>query len=124
MEKDVEFRQVMQNRIKQFALRIVRLFQKLPTTDEARIIGKQLLRSATSVGANYRAACRARSPKEFYSKLSIVIEEADESMFWLELLAESNIVKATLLQDILLENEEIIKIFVSARKKYQENQTK
>ena len=124
MEKDVEFRKIMQDRIKKYALRIVRLFQSLPTTDEARIIGKQLLRSATSVGANYRAACRARSPKEFYSKISIVIEEADESMFWLELLAESNIVKATLLQDLLVENEEIIKIIVSARKKYQENQNK
>ena len=124
MEKYVEFRKEMQDRIKKYALRIVRLFQSLPTTDEARIIGKQLLRSATSVGANYRAACRARSPKEFYSKISIVIEEADEAMFWLELLAESNIVKATLLQDLLVENEEIIKIIVSARKKYQENQNK
>jgi len=122
MENDAEFRKSMQDRIKKFALRIIKLFQSLPATDEARIIGKQLLRAATSVGANYRAACRARSPKEFYSKISIVIEEADESMFWIELLAESNIVKAALLKDLLLENEEIIKIIVSARKKYQENQ--
>ena len=122
MDNNFEFRVDMQKRTQQFALRIVKLFQALPQTDEAKIIGKQLLRSATSVGANYRATCRARSSKEFYSKLSIVIEEADESMFWIELLAESNIVKATLLQELLLENEEIIKIFVSARKKYQENQ--
>ena len=124
MEKDVVFRKIMQDRIKNFVLRIIKLFQSLPVTAEARIIGKQLLRSATSVGANYRAACRARSPKEFYSKLSIVIEEADESMFWIELLAESNIVKTSLLQDLLIENEEIIKIVVSARKKYKENQSK
>jgi len=122
MDKNFEFRISMQQRTKQFALRVVKLFQALPKTDEAKIIGKQLLRSATSVGANYRAACRARSPKEFFSKLSVVIEETDESMFWIELLADSNIVKATLLQDLLLENEEIIKIIVSARKKYQENQ--
>jgi len=122
MYKNFEFRIDMQKRTKQFALRIIKLFQSLPKTEEAKIIGKQLLRSASSVGANYRATCRARSPKEFYSKLSLVIEEADESMFWIELLAESNIVKATLLHELLLENEEIIKILVSARKKYQENQ--
>jgi four helix bundle protein len=122
MEKDFEFRKVMQHRTKQLALRIVRLFQALPTTDEARIIGKQLLRSATSVGSNYRAACRARSSKEFYSKLSIVIEEADESMFWLEILSESGIIKPTLLQDIIHETEEIIKILVAARKTIKQNQ--
>ena len=122
MVQEYEFRKTMQERLKKFALRIIKLFQSLPKTEEARIIGKQLLRSATSAGANYRAACRARSPKEFYSKLSIVIEEADESMFWIELLGESNIIKATLLQDLLFENEEIIKIIVSARKKYQEHQ--
>jgi four helix bundle protein len=124
MEKEFEFRKNMQQRTKQFALRVVKLFQALPKTNEANIIGKQLLRSATSIGANYRASCRARSPKEFYSKLSIVIEEADESMFWIELLAESNIVKSSLLQDLLNENEEIIKIIVSSRKKYQQNQNK
>jgi len=124
MDKNFEFRKEMQYRTKQFALRIVRLFQALPATDEARIIGKQLLRSATSVGANYRAACRARSSKEFYSKLSIVIEEADESMFWLEILGESGIIKSTLLQDIIHETEEIIKILVAARKTINQNSTK
>jgi len=124
MDKNFEFRKEMQHRTKQFALRIVRLFQALPATDEARIIGKQLLRSATSVGANYRAACRARSSKEFYSKLSIVIEEADESMFWLEILGESGIIKSTLLQDIIHETEEIIKILVAARKTINQNSTR
>ena len=121
MEKDFEFRKVMQDRTKQFALRMIRLFQALPKTDEARIIGKQLLRAGTSVGSNYRASCRARSTKEFYSKLSIVIEEADESMFWLEILGESGIIKHSLLQEIIHETEEIIKILVSARQTINRN---
>ena len=116
MEKNFEFRDVMQNRTKLFALRIIKLYQSLPKLGEAQVIGKQLLRAGTSVGSNYRAACRARSSKEFYSKVSIVIEEADESMFWIELLIESGIVKASLLQDLLNENEEIVKILVTARK--------
>ncbi len=122
MDKNFDFRATMQQHTKQFALRVIKLFQALPKTDEANIIGKQLLRSATSVGANYRAACRARSSKEFYSKLSIVIEEADETMFWIELLIESNIVKAPLLKDLLHESEEIVKIIVSARKTYNNKQ--
>ena len=81
MDNYYEYRVAMQQRTKQFALRVIKLFQALPHSDESIIIGKQLLRSSTSVGANYRAACRARSPKEFYSKLSIVIEEADETMY-------------------------------------------
>jgi len=79
---------------KQFALRLVRLYRALPSREEARIIGRQLLRSGTSVGANYRAACRARSRAEFVAKLGIVLEEADETVFWLELLQESEIVTA------------------------------
>ena len=121
MEKDFTFREMMQQRTKQFALRIIKLYQALPKSGEAQIIGKQILRSATSVGANYRASCRARSSKEFYSKLSIVIEEADESMFWLELLNESGIIKANLLHDITNETEEIIKVLVSARKTINQN---
>jgi len=121
MEKDFDFRITMQRRTKQFALRIIKLYQALPKSGEAQTIGKQLLRSATSVGANYRAACRSRSSKEFYSKLSIVIEEADESMFWLEILGESDIIKSILLQDIILEIEEIIKILVAARKTINQN---
>jgi four helix bundle protein len=121
MYKDFEFRKTMQNRTKQFALRAIRLFKALPATDEARIIGKQFLRAATSVGSNYRAACRARSSKEFYSKLSIVIEESDESMFWLEILGESGIMKMELLQDLINEADEIIRILVAARKTISNN---
>jgi four helix bundle protein len=116
MEKDFTFREMMQQRTKQFALRIIKLYQALPKSAEAQVIGNQILRAGTSVGSNYRAACRSRSLKEFYSKVSIVIEEADETMFWLELLIESGIVKASLLQDLLNESEEIVKILVTARK--------
>ena len=123
MERDFKFREVMQQRTKQYALRVIKLFQALPHTGEAQVIGKQLLRSGTSVGSNYRASCRARSSKEFYSKLSIVIEEADESMFWLELLSEAGIIKAVLLHDIINETEEIIKILVSARKTMNQSKT-
>jgi four helix bundle protein len=83
----------LQNRTKQFAIRIVKLFRSLPKTEEARVIGRQVLRSGTSVAANYRAVCQARSKAEFIAKVGVVVEEeADESVFWLELLAETGIV--------------------------------
>jgi four helix bundle protein len=72
----------LQSRTKRFALRVVKLYRSLPKSNEARILGKQLLRSGTSIGANYRAACRARSRAEFIAKLGIVLEEADETAFW------------------------------------------
>lgn len=112
----IEFREQLKLRTKAFALRIIRLYQSLPKNTESQIIGKQLLRSATSVAANYRAACRSRSNAEFFSKITIVVEEADESLFWLELLVEAGIVKAELLVELCRENEEIIKIMVVARK--------
>ena len=109
----------MMLRTKQFALRIIRLVQSLPKTQEANVIGKQLLRSGTSVAANYRAACRARSVAEFKSKISIVVEEADECLFWMELLMESEIVKSSLLENLYHESEEILKIVAVARKNAQ-----
>ncbi|MCQ2975452.1 MAG: four helix bundle protein [Bacteroidales bacterium] len=84
------------------------------------MIGKQLLRSATSVAANYRAACRARSTNEFYSKICIVIEESDESLFWIEMLSDAQIVKHEMLTNLLQESEEILKIMVSIRNKYKQ----
>lgn len=105
-------------RTKSFALRILKLSQALPKNDAARIIGKQLFRSATSVAANYRAACRARSGAEFVSKLSIVVEEADESTFWLELLCEGGIVPKEKIEDLLNESIEITKIAASSRKNF------
>ncbi len=119
MNTSIEFRDAFKTRTKQFALRIIKLFQALPKTDEARIIGKQLLRSATSVAANYRAACRARSAREFFSKMSIVVEEADETLFWLELLVEAEIMKQKLLQSLIDEATEILKISAKSRKNSQ-----
>jgi four helix bundle protein len=101
-------------RTKEFALQIIRLFRTLPRSEEARIIGKQILRSGTSVGANYRAACRSRSKAEFISKISIVLEEADETVFWLELLSQSEISSPTKIEGLLAEANELTSIFVSS----------
>jgi four helix bundle protein len=78
----------MKNRTKQFALRIMKLIDHLPKTEKGRVLANQLMRCGTSVGANYRAACRGRSEKEFIAKLGTVLEEADESAFWIELIGE------------------------------------
>jgi four helix bundle protein len=101
-------------RTKQFALRIIRLYRTLPFKNEAYIIGKQLLRSGTSIGANYRAACRSRSKAEFLAKMGIVLEEADETLFWLELLLEAEIVPAGKLESLIKEADELTAIFVSS----------
>ena len=100
-------------RTKVFALRVIRAYRGLPSSDEARVIGRQLLRSATSVGANYRAACRARSRAEFIAKLGIVLEEADEA-YWLELLLETGILDHKRLGPLLGEANELTSIFVSS----------
>ncbi|MGA3327956.1 MAG: four helix bundle protein [Terriglobia bacterium] len=101
-------------RTKQFAIRIVRVFKSLPKSDEARIIGKQLLRAGTSVAANYRAACRSRSEAEFISKISVVVEEADETAFWIELLIETNIIREFRLRELLKEANELLAIFAAS----------
>jgi len=103
-------------RTKVFALEIIRLFQILPKTDEAKIIGKQLLRSGTSVAANYRAACRSRSKQEFYAKICIVVEESDESLFWLELIRDSAIKNNDKTNALMKEAEELLYIFAASRK--------
>lgn len=103
-------------RTKQFAIRIVRLFRALPKSDEARIIGKQVLRSGTSVAANYRAGGRARSRAEFVSKMGTVVEEADETVFWLELLSETAIVSTAKLEELLKEANELLAIFAAAQR--------
>lgn len=103
-------------RTKNFALRVVRMCQALPKDYIGEVMGKQVLRSATSVGANYRAACRARSQAEFSAKLQIVIEEADESAFWLELIEESGLLPPERLSELRKEADELTAIFVSSRK--------
>ena len=105
---------ILKQRTKDFALRILALYRALPRTEEARIIGKQLLRSGTSIGANYRAACRGRSRAEFIAKLGIVLEEADETVFWLELLHEGQFFPPEKLRNLTLEANELVSIFVSS----------
>ncbi len=109
-------REEMKKRTRDYALRIVRLVASLPKTQVGRVIGNQLLRCGTSVGANYRAACRGRSRAEFMAKLGIVEEEADETLYWQELLVEGKIVKPALLAELMREGNEILAIVVAARK--------
>ncbi len=111
----------LKHRTKAFAIRIVKLFRSLPKSEEARIIGRQVLRSGTSVAANYRAVCRARSRAEFISKIGVVVEEADETVFWLELLIETNIVPANKLADLLKEANELLAIFAASQRTAKKN---
>lgn len=104
-------------RTKSFALRIVRLVAKLPKNDIGRVLGKQLLRSGTSVGANYREATRASTKKHFTSILVTALREADETLYWLELLTESGVVKRELLADLTDECGQIVAILAASVKK-------
>ncbi len=113
----LSFNEVLRRRTKEASLRIISLFQQLPRTSEAAILGKQLLRSATSVAANFRAACRGRSSAEWYAKLCICVEEADETLFWLELLGDSGIMPKSRLCNLEQEYMEILSILATARKK-------
>ncbi|MCR8560542.1 four helix bundle protein [Mucilaginibacter sp. BJC16-A38] len=112
----VDFAEMMRNRTKKFVVDNIKFYRTLPKTEEAKIIGRQLLRSSSSVGANYRAACRARSKAEFHSKLSIVVEEADESVFWMEILVEAEVVKPSELDYLSDEASQILKIVSASRK--------
>jgi four helix bundle protein len=103
-------------RTKQFALRIFKLVGALPQTIQGRAVASQLIRSGTSVAANYRAACRARSKAEFVAKLGVVEEEADESAFWLELIMETNLLNATKVKPLLSEASELVAIMASSKK--------
>ena len=101
----------LQDRTKKFAIRIIKSFARLPKDEAARIIGRQFLRSGTSLAANYRAACRARSAADFISKISIVTEEADETLFWFELLVEAELIRIKLAEPLMSECTELLKIF-------------
>ena len=106
----------MKNRTKVYANRIVKVCSALPGNWVAQTLGKQLLRSGTSVGANYRAVCRAKSNADFINKLRIVEEECDESLFWMELLVDNNLVKAVRLSGLMKEANEILAMVVSSAK--------
>ena len=110
----------MKMRTKQFALRVIRLVESLPNGKATNVIGNQLLRSGTSVGANYRASCRAKSTADFVHKLSIVEEETDESIYWMELLVEGEIIKEKLLENLMNEADQILSIIVSSIKTIKE----
>ena len=101
-------------RTKQFALRVINLVESLPRTQTARVFGDQLLRCCTSVPANYRAACRSRSNADFIAKMGIVEEETDESVFWIEMLVERNLVKRALVADLLDEGNQLTAIWVTS----------
>ena len=109
-------REEIKRRTKSVALRVIRLVQSLPHSPVADVIGRQLLRSGTSIGANYRAACRAKSKADHLNKLKIVEEEADESLYWLELLIEADIVTVSRLTGLTNEIDSILRIIVASIK--------
>jgi len=105
----------LRDRTKAFAVRIVRLYRSLPHSADSQVVGKQLLRCGTSVAANYRAACRGRSRAEWIAKIGLVVEEADETVFWLEMLSDCGIVASGRCDDILNEARELSAIFTASR---------
>jgi len=102
---------LLQSRTKAFAIRIIKAFARLPRAEAVRVIGRQFLRSGTSLAANYRAACRARSAADLIFKISVVLEETDETLFWLELLVEAELAKKSLVKALMSECDELLKIF-------------
>lgn len=111
----------LKKRTKQFGLRVMKLVGALPQNSVGRAIGNQLIRSGTSVGANYRAACRGRSKAEFIAKLGIVIEEADESGYWMELIIEGELLPQDRVAPLLDEGNQLTAIMVATRKSAQSN---
>ncbi len=106
----------LKQRTKVFGKRVIKLIEALPKNTTTSVIGRQLLRSATSVGANYRAVCRARSRADFIAKLGIVEEECDESLYWLEMFVETNQIRLALVSNLVKEGEEILAIVVASAK--------
>ncbi|MEK7810141.1 MAG: four helix bundle protein [Chloroflexota bacterium] len=104
----------LKKRTKQFGLRCIKVVESLPNTKTADVLGRQLLRSATSVGANYRSACRGRSKPDFISKVGIAIEEADESLYWLEIITESGLLPDKQLSELMKEGDEIVAILTAS----------
>ena len=104
----------LKKRLKVFALRIIKLSESLPNNNLGNTLGRQIIRSGTSPGANYRSACIGKSDKDFLNKLKMVEEELDETIYWIELIIESGLMKAKLLDDLLKENNELLKIIISS----------
>ncbi|WP_266365154.1 four helix bundle protein [Tellurirhabdus rosea] len=112
-----EFADGVEKRLKAFMLRCVQVFRSLPPSFEAQHFGKQLLRCASSSAANYRAVRRARSQNEFFAKISIVVEELDEALFWLETLIETTIIPETRLSDLIDEGTQLLRLLAKSRNK-------
>lgn len=112
----VEFIENLKEIFKNFVIRATNLYRALPKCGEAKIFGNQFLRAASSAGANYRAVWRARSSNEFYAKSSIVIEELDESCFWIEIMIGINLIDKSKVEDLLNEGNELLAIMAKARK--------
>jgi len=106
--------QEFKDRTKQYALRVIRVVDSLPKKRTAAVVGDQMLRSGTSVGANYRSARRARSPAEFCAKMGIVEEELDESLYWMELVIDSNLIARNRLDPLMKEGEELLAMTVAS----------
>ncbi|MEO6682619.1 MAG: four helix bundle protein [Ginsengibacter sp.] len=119
--KQEEFNEIFRYRTKRLALEIIHITSTLKFSDALSIIRKQLVRSSTSVAANYRAVCRSRSERERFAKLCIVVEEADENLFWIEMLIEGNFIIANEMTKIKNESEEILKVMAAYKKKLQQN---
>ena len=109
-------KEIVKQRTKQLAIRIINMVEKMPNTVTSNVISGQLLRSGTSIGANYRACCRAKSTRDFINKLKIVEEEADETLFWLEVIEETKIFKSQKLLPLKTETNEILSIIVASIK--------
>ena len=120
MKDDSDLRQ----RTKDFSIRIIRMYSTLSKSTEAQVLGKQVLRSGTSVGANYREACRARSKAEFVSKVGDCLKELDESSYWFELLEEADLAPSEFLKPLQNECNELLAIFTTIAKKCKEQQGK
>ena len=105
----------LRKRAQRFTIRVLKLYRALPKAVDAQIVGKQLVRSGSSVAANYRAACRARSKAEFVAKIGVVAEEADESVFWIETLIEGDIMPARKMESLLKETRELTAIFTASQ---------
>ena len=108
--------QALKLRTKQFAVSLIRMVRGLPTTDEAKLIGRQLIRAGTSVAANYRATGRSRSRAEFVAKIGVVVEETDETVFWIEMLTDSDILPAANTREALKEANELLAIFAASQR--------
>jgi four helix bundle protein len=109
-------KELIKKRTKQIAIEVIKLVDELPNKTSAYVVAKQIIRSSTSVGANYRAACRAKSDADFIYKLKIVEEEADETLYWLEILEESNLLNASRITKLKKEVNEVVAIVVASIK--------